>query len=594
MAGVTTGQEPGTRGRPRRRRRVVAGVVVVLVVLLLAGAWLALRVWQAAGALREARDLLSGIGADPVAAAAALDEVGDLTARAATSSSDPVWRTAEVLPWAGDQLEAVRVVATSLDDVVVAAAPAAAHLERLLADGGRDASGRVDVDALREAGGHVRDAADAVARAGARLDGLDPDRLVDAVAGPVRQAQDAVSRLDATLAPAAPVTQVLPGMLGADGPRTYLVLALNSAELRPPGGIVGTVVALEVDDGTVRVLGTRSTIDLPALDEPVLPVTAEESATWGDRLGRWVQNSVVTPSFPRTAELVAARWAQDVGGPVDGVVATDPVAVAALVGATGPVPDPDGGEIDGDRLVAALLRDAYVRHPDPAASDAYFAGVAHGVVAALGGGAGDGGAVLAAARTAVDERRVRVWSAHPGEQQVLAATVAGGAFTSGPFAAQPGVFLDDATQGKLGAFLSTRLEVTDLRCDGPSPGATVVLTLDHRPPADVAALPAYVTGRPPAGTPVGTLATTVSVWSAVGGGPLVVRQDGGPASGLVTTLDGRTVLQVPTVLPPGGATRIEVDVPLDDGAVTAWATPTVTSPGVVTARCPGPEARPAG
>ena len=129
--------------------------------------------------------------------------------------------------------------------------------------------------------------------------------------------------------------------------------------------------------------------------------------------------------------------------------------------------------------------------------------------------------------------------------------------------------------------------MTALRCDGPAPTATVVLTLDHRPPADVAALPAYVTGRPPQGVPLGTLLTTVSVWSAEGGGPLVVRQDGSPATGRVTTVGGRTVLQLATVLAPGAGTRVEVDVPVADGGVTVWTTPTLTSPGVAGARCDG-------
>ena len=170
---------------------------------------------------------------------------------------------------------------------------------------------------------------------------------------------------------------------------------------------------------------------------------------------------------------------------------------------------------------------------------------------------------------------------------MLAGTVAGGAFMSAPFGGQPGLFLDDSTQGKLGAFLVTEVEVTSVRCDGPAPSATVVLLLDHRPPADITSLPDYVTGRPPAGLPVGTLLTTVSVWSAEGTRPLPVRQDGSPVAGRVTTLGGRTVLQVPTVLAPGSGTRLEVDVPVVDGAVTVWTTPTLTSPGAVQARCTG-------
>ncbi|GIG38783.1 DUF4012 domain-containing protein [Cellulomonas phragmiteti] len=582
----STATEP-TAGRGRRR--VVARVVVaVAVVLVLVGAWVAFRAWQAVSALQDARDLLGGVELDAATVATATDDLARLresTAAAAAASSDPVWRAAEALPWAGDQLEAVRVVSTSLDAVVADALPAAADLRALLDGGLRLPDGRFDVPALRTVTTRVTAAATTAADAHADVAALDADTLVGPLAGPVRQVQDALARVDAGLRPAGGVADVLPAMLGGDGPRTYLVLALNTAELRTAGGIVGTVVAVRVDDGAVSVVDRRSTADLPKIAAPVLPLTPEETATWGDRLGRWIQNSVLTPDFPRSAELVAARWTRDVGGTVDGVIATDALAVAGLVGATGPVPDPGGGSLDADGLVRALLRDAYLLYPDADASDAYFGAVASGVVEAVSAGAGDPQDLLVAGRRAVDERRVRIWSAHAEEQERLAATVAGGAFTSPVFADQPGVFLDDGTQGKLGAYLHTDLTFRDARCTGPEPAVSAVLRLELRSPDGVESWSRLVTGHPPEGVPLGTLLTTVSVWSAQGAAPLVVTRDGAPVTGQVTAVDGRTVHQVASRLTGGQVQEVVVEVPLRDGAVTLWTTPTLTSPGVATFRC---------
>ncbi|MCC2334231.1 DUF4012 domain-containing protein [Cellulomonas wangsupingiae] len=588
--GAAPAHVPGRpEGRRRRAGRTAARVVAVVVVaLLLAGGWLAFRAWQAVSALQDARALVAGVEVDAAAVGDGtvdLDRLRASTSAAAAATSDPVWRAAEVVPWAGDQLEAVRVVSTSLDTVVAGALPAVSDLRALLDGGLRGPDGRVDVAALRALADQVRTASVGAADAHADVAALDADALVGPLAGPVRDVQDVLARLDAGLGPAGRVAGVLPAMLGADGPRTYLVLALNTAELRAAGGIVGTVVAVRVEDGAVSVVDRRTTADLPPLAEPVVPLTDEELGTWGDRLGRWVQNAVLTPDFPRTAELVAARWARDVGGTVDGVVATDPLAVGGLVGATGPVPDPDGGVLTGAGLVTTLLRDAYVRHPDSAGSDAYFGAVAAAVVEAVDSGAGSTQALFAAGRTAVDERRLRVWSAHPEEQERLAATVAGGAFTSPTFAHQPGLFLDDATQGKLGAYLSTDLTFRDARCTDPAPRVTAVLGLDFRPPEGVASWGHLVTGVPGPQVPLGTLLTTVSVWSAQDGPPLVVARDGAPATGSVTTVEGRTVQQVGSRLAPGGTQEVAVDLPLRDGAVTLWTTPTLTSPGVAVFRC---------
>lgn len=584
-------EDPARGARARRAVRVVRRALLVLLVLLvLALAWVGFRAWQAATALQDARDGLAGVELDASALATSGDDLAalrDATARAAAAAEDPVWRLAEHVPWAGDQLVAVRVVATSLDAVAADVLPAAADLRALLDGGLRGADGRFDVAALRVAAARVETAGASVGDADARLAALDPDALVAPLSGPVRDVQDAVARLDARLAPAARLAGVLPAMLGGDGPRTYLVLALNSGELRAAGGIVGTVVAVRVDDGAVSIVDTRSTADLRPLPEPVLPATDAERALWGDRLGRWVQNAVMTPDFPRSAELVAARWSRDVGVAVDGVVATDPVAVASLVGATGPVVDPDGRTVDGASLVGALLRDAYVLHPDPVAADAYFGAVAASVVASVGSGAGDGRALVAAARDAVDERRLRVWSAHPAEQERLAATVAGGAFTSSDlFADQPGLFLDDATQGKLGAYLDASVTFRDARCDAPTPTVTAVLRLDLRAPQDVASFPRPVTGYPGDDVPLGTLLTSVSAWSARDGAPLVVRRDGAPATGDLVRADGRSVQQVASRLTPGQVQEVTVDLPLHAGGATLWTTPTVSSPGVATFRCP--------
>ena len=71
----------------------------------------------------------------------------------------------------------------------------------------------------------------------------------------------------------------------------------------------------------------------------MLPLTAEEDQVFTDRLGRYVQDALLTPDFPRAAQLLAARWTQDTGQQIDGVIATDVVA-AADVGKIGAVAHP--------------------------------------------------------------------------------------------------------------------------------------------------------------------------------------------------------------------------------------------------------------
>src|SRR6478609_7849565 len=379
------------------RRRVLIAVAALLAGALLLGGWLAFRVYQAGTALRDLQATADGARAeadalDVPALEARLPGAQDAAARAADAVDDPVWRLAERLPLVGDDLRAVAVVATAADRLAHDAAPdLLTALGAVVHAGARPAeavpAGWVDLTP-------VAAAAPAAARAATVVDGLradlatiDPDRLVGPVAGPVAQLRRALDGASGSLSAVGEAAAVLPDLLGADGPRTYLLLSLNPAELRAQGGIVGAVAVLQVADGAVGLVGQRSTVDRP---------------------GRWVQDSVLVPDFPRAAALAAAFWQQSTGQVVDGVIATDPVVVADLLSATGRTVQADGEELGGDTLLQALLRDAYLAYGDPRWGDAFYAQVATAAFAVLRDATADPATARVAGQAlldAVDQRR---------------------------------------------------------------------------------------------------------------------------------------------------------------------------------------------
>lgn len=586
--------EPGDAPRPRRRlaRRIAFGLLALLVLLVVAAGWLAFRGYQAGTALLSAKDVVLDLrgdvgGGDTQQLEARLPEVQADLAAARSATADPVWRAAEHLPWVGPNLEAVRVVSWSLDDVVRDAVPAIGRIDAVLrAQEARGTDGRIDLAPLVDAAPDIVAAAASAHAAQAAVAAIDPDALVGPLAGPVVQLQDGLSQVTGALDAGAQVASLLPPMLGADGPRTYLLVSLNSAELRSAGGIVGAFAVLRADDGNVDLTEQRTTLDLPGIETPILPLSDEELRIDTDRLGRWVQNAVLTPDFPRSAELLAARWERDIGSQVDGVIATDPVAVSYLLGATGAVTEPGGVQIDASNVLQVLLRDAYLTYGDDADSgDRFYTGVAATIFQAVGSGQGDSRAVVDALARAGAEGRLRMWSAHPQEQVRLASTSVGAAFLTGPFPDATGVFLNDGTAGKLGYFLTTAVSVEDLRCTGPDPTATVRLDLSYSPPADVESFPRYVTGWSGTDLPVGWLATNITVYSPVGAQLDAIGLGDGFALGGSAEAGGRDVQVVTSWMAPGAQETYRIDVPVRDGRVTVWTTPTLTSPGMVTATC---------
>lgn len=589
-AGPTASAAP-VEARPRRRRRVLVAGAVLLALLLAWAGWVAWRGTQVVGALEGALPVVDQVEAavrdgDVERALGLLPQLQERADRAVGATSDPGWRLAEHLPVVGDDLRAVRAVANAYALVATEVLPPLAQVAgSLRVHALAPTDGRIDLAPLQAAVPRVRVAADGAVAAAAMVEDVADGALLGPVAARVAQAQDALDGAARTLTGAGDVLAVLPGLLGADGERTYLVLMLNSAELRTLGGLAGAGAVLRVADGAITLDDHRATPDLRPLPEPVVPVTDDEVEVHTERFGRYFQNTTSTPHFPRAAELAAALWERHTGDAVDGVLALDALALAHLLGAVGPVTEPTGITLDQAGVVEELLLRTYRRHPVPEDADAFHAGVTGAVLdGLLAGGAGgaDSGRLVAALGRAAEEGRVLVWSADPAEQEVLAGSVAGGAFLGGGDAATAaGVFLDDVTGTKLGYFLDVEVEAAPARCvdrpDLDEPAVTVVTLRMTSGVPDVATLPDYVSGVGFAQAP-GRLRTNVTVYAPVGGAVVGVWRGGAQVGGREATLAGRDVVVVTSDLGPGDAEVYRIAVRGGGGPPsTVWSTPTITN-----------------
>ncbi len=164
-------------------------------------------------------------------------------------------------------------------------------------------------------------------------------------------------------------TAVLPGILGADGQRRYIVLFVQPAESREFGGFVGAYGILEVDNGRFNLaesgsfeddFGTApasfaSPDDFPA---PYLRIGPQFNA----------QNLTATADLATIGAAVSELAPQWRGNPdfmVDGVITIDPYALAGMLELTGPI-QVEGREepVTSDNVVDFLLRDQYIEFDD--------------------------------------------------------------------------------------------------------------------------------------------------------------------------------------------------------------------------------------
>ena len=97
------------------RGRIVGRVILIVVVLLLALAvWLVIKVVIAKNGLESAQAAVISIQ-DGGNVCDAIPKLSTGAADAAGAAADPVWRMAELIPGAGDNLRGVRLAAETLD-----------------------------------------------------------------------------------------------------------------------------------------------------------------------------------------------------------------------------------------------------------------------------------------------------------------------------------------------------------------------------------------------------------------------------------------------------------------------------------------------
>lgn len=183
----------------------------------------------------------------------------------------------------------------------------------------------------------------------------------DSLVGPVKSARDKfVTRLHKATKALQDADDLAAGLAKLlRGPSHYLVLAANNAEMRNGSGMLLSAGVMTIQDGKLDLGEMRTTDDL-TLPPGAVPLPAELAALWGftNPTQDW-RNLATSARFDEIAPLGAQMWQKLTGVTVDGVLAIDPVTLAAIIKAEGPI-TVQGVQLNGDNVVKFILHDQYV------------------------------------------------------------------------------------------------------------------------------------------------------------------------------------------------------------------------------------------
>jgi hypothetical protein len=548
------------RRQARRRRRImrrvrrVSGVVLLVVVALVA--WIGVRGWLAKGHLEDAAALVPRIEQQARAghpSATDLKQLQQETSAARGLTSDAIWSGAMHLPGVGDDLAAVRASAVAASTVAKDAVPPLLQVAHTLDPAVlRPKNGRIQLEPLVQARSPLRAADAALTRARSVLapfvgDGQQAGSLLRPVDDAVTRLGRQIDRVASDTATGSRAADLLPPMLGADGPRSYLVLFQNLAEARSLGGIAGAYAVVRADEGRLRITKQGSGADIPRFDEPLVDLGARARELYQSKPTQYFLNVTQPIDFTESGRLARAMWAERTGVNVDGVLSADPVALSYMLRASGPVRLPEGTLLTSDNAVDLLMSDVYAQISDPVAQNEFFTTAALAVFQQLLSGAGDADQMVAALAQAGGEHRLLAWSAHAAEQRRLAGTVLEGRLPrTEPHRPTIGIFFNEGTSSKLSYYLRAAADVTGGRCRDDGLRELVLdLTLSSTAPVD--GLSAYVAG---AESP-NVMEPVVYLASPLRGGLIDVTVDGTARPVNSQLVDGRMVAATTLRIPPG-------------------------------------------
>jgi hypothetical protein len=565
---------------------------------------LALDLFQVRAALQSARasldDAVVAVGEVDLDRANLAFEVAEHElARARDRSSGPLWAVASITPIARHPTTTTQQIVEVASAAVDVGRTALTDGEPIVRDGlaiGVE-DGRIDL-------GPLQDASDLLAslpierlvaareQLAAPRTGWVPEVLWEARADSLQLADRAID----TVSHARAVTAVLPGFLGADGPRRYFVGVQTSAELRGTGGLIGFWGILSADDGQLA-FGDSEVYE--ALDDvEATPPDGSAVEQIGTLLGpfdegvdadpeylaryarvagdSFFSNVNLDPDLPTTARVALDLYELRTGETVDGMILLDPAGLQLLLAAIGPelpvppeVAAPLGLEasLPTDRFAQLVTVDVY----DTLGADRsderkqVLREIGDAAVAGVLSGGWDEVAMARAIIGASTERHLQVFSEEGGEQEAFVEVGVGGALDLPADADLLAVTANNAVGGKqdvhLGNSVEALVQLDDIgqAADGTITAvrtADIEVSVDNPLPAS--GLDEYIIGNCVRDDgdiacfegPPGWNWTWFSAWMPASTGLAFARTDDGDTVSAVSEYRGFTVVDQYQATPP--------------------------------------------
>lgn len=456
-------------------RRIVVGVVIGIVVLVAGGA--AIDLLHMRAELESGRDQLDDLDIDTIRERGFGGTVGeaaqDLSQASDIADSSPFLTALAPLPVVGDQVEAIRDLATAADTLGRAADTTGRRVEVALDDAGARPRDRVELLDV------VAEELDRIERLTTELDVGAEGRLLP----PVRDVRESFvtsleeipDRLGTLRAQVVALRDLIAG------PTDYLVMVGNNAEMRAGAAMPLQIGVATIDDGDIELSDFKAATGELFTETPTGTYNSDIDAALARTYPNWLlgmdfPETAVVPDFPRTAPIFAdiaddtQRWI------TSGVIHIDAIALAELLDVVGPI-TVDGTEYDSETAPQLVLNQTYIdfdgvpralrRDAQSDLAKKLFEAIEEREVELLD--------IVAALQRAAEGRHLMAWSRDPILQDMFSSLEIDGDVT--PFDTL--VSVQNTAANKLDWYLDAEVDVTAVAAGREHWRVTVDTTVIH-------------------------------------------------------------------------------------------------------------------
>jgi len=499
---------PDESARPRRKRWpwIVGGIGVIVIGGVVAVGLSGLHVYNRAMDLQDellaAQKLIPQAKAqleelDVEAATATFEDIDAHTNAAVALTDDPVWKLAGGMPWVGASVTAATDLATITDDTVAAARPLIDVAPSLMPTNLKPVDGAFPLETISGAVDAVSVAAAEFSQLRTRISAVDTDGAVSQLVSAKEQLTEQIGSVTDALNTADTLLPILPTLLGGEGEKRYLLVFQNNAEALGLGGSSASQTLVRADAGRIEIVeqGSSQTYREARVD---VDLPASAFALYGNRFATAMNLTPSRPDWPSGAQIMKAFWQRDVDpARIDGVASIDPLALARMLEATGPVTVGEV-ELNAENAVSILLHEVYGWFPREQVADmtdAFFAAAAAEIFGKLSGGEFDVQKMITAIGDSIETGSIMYWTDDESVQAILAdsgSRITGILPRDNTETTTLGVYFRDTSASKIDYFMDTGVDVSATCADGTmtmTVSATLKLDLTLRESVN---LPSYV------------------------------------------------------------------------------------------------------